>query len=104
MLLFLCVFVYNSENLTKFYGNHVCQALRIKRLWLDDDNVSIYTTLNNLGHTHYKNKDLDQALKSYTESLYLQTKRLSSCQYNQLMGPDLLSTTCEVIAETYIIQ
>jgi len=80
------------------------EALHIERLWLDDDNVSIYTTLNNLGHMHYKNKDLDQALKSYTESLYLQMKRLSGRQYDQLMGPDLLSTTCEVIAEIHIIQ
>eukprot|EP00957_Ditylum_brightwellii_P087241 6640538-Ditylum_brightwellii.AAC.1 len=74
----------------------------MRRLWFDDDNVSIYTTLNNLGQTHYKNKDLDQALKSYRELLYLQMKRLLGHQYDQLMGPDLLSTTCEVIEEIQI--
>ena len=53
------------------------QALEIKRACLLDENhTSFYTTLNNLGHAHYKCMDLGKALDMYQQSLQYQMQRL----------------------------
>lgn len=58
------------------------EALKIKQIWLENGNLSVITTLNNLGHANYKIRDLDGALEAYRRSLQYQIRRLCAQHYD----------------------
>jgi len=51
-------------------------SLKMKRMFLVCDHTSLLTTLNNLGHAHYKMGVLDSAFDAYREALRLRKARL----------------------------